>query len=108
MGLCEVRVLKTLNFGPLTIKANESLFLEDMGDSLQLMYEGLSITLNKSMLDKPYENLFITKEDIDKALTYGSEVSLVTELGLRTYAIEGINFKNNSTTYVNLDLKAID
>lgn len=108
MGLKEVQALQPLNFGPILIKSKEPLYLEDLGDSLILTYKDVSITILKTMLEKPYEQLFITQQDIDKAVTYGSEICLVTELGLRTYSVEGINFKNNSTTYVNLDLKAID
>ena len=107
----EMQTLVSIDLGPVVLKPNTDLLVNIDGSIVDIRSDGFEMTTSKKLLElktnRTLDELFISKKEVESAMTYGSEIKLLTDRGLITYSIEDISFKNDGITYATLGLKAI-
>ena len=107
----EMMTLCKIDIGCLVLKPKTVLFVYVDGDNVGIKSDGLEMIVSKRLLEgkteRPFHELFISKEDADSAMTYGDEIKLLTDRGLVTYSIEDISFEKKSIAYATLHLKIV-
>lgn len=107
----EMIVLDNLNLVDLVVKRGSVLSVNVDGGTVYIKSDYFEMRTNIRVLenenDKPFNELFALKEEVDSALNFGSEIKLLTNKGVATYSIEGIHFKNGGIAYAALDLKIV-
>lgn len=104
-------VLENIDLGDLIFKKNSVLSVNVDGGIVDIKSDYFEMTTSIRKLenenDKPFNELFALKEEVDSALNYGSEIKLLTKKGIMTYSVEDITFKNGGIAYATLDLKIV-
>lgn len=102
---------RKIDIGPIVFKPKTELYVKQEKDDLYIKSENFDMRTSISDLEKRtksnFVNLFVSKEDAEKAINYGSEIKLLTNDGLLEYSVEDISFKDGKTTYVTLGLKVL-
>lgn len=107
----EMMTLVKIDIGCLVFKPRTLILVNVDGDIVDIKSDNFEMTISKKMLEektkRPFNELFISKEEADMAMTHGSEIKLLTDRGLVTYSIEGISFEKGGIAYATLNLKIV-
>lgn len=102
---------RKIDIGSVVLKPKTELYVKREKDELYIKSENFDMKVFISDLEKRtkscFDNLFVSKEDVEKAINYGSEIKLLTDEGILEYSVENISFKDGKTTYVTLGLKVL-
>lgn len=104
----KVMVFKDIELNGVSVQSGTGLSIKQNGETLQLATNHFNLSVTKEYLSSTtgctLNELFISEEDIKKALKLGSEVYLMNDLGIGAYTVEQIDFKNNAyaTIYVKI------
>ena len=107
----KVLLVRKVDLGGIVLKPNTKLLIKRKDDKLYLNYENVELMVSIQDICKKenckLNELFVTEEEVCKAMVLGSELSLITNKGLCTYSVEGIDFKDKSVAYATLYLKIL-
>lgn len=102
---------RKIDIGSIVFKPRTELYVKREKDEVYIKSENFDIKVFVSDLEKrtksSFDNLFVSKEDAEKAINYGSEIKLLTDDGILIYSVENISFKDGKNTYVTLGLKVL-
>lgn len=107
----EMITLTQIDIGCLVFKPKTELLVNIDGDIIDIKSDGITMTTSKNLLEKktnkPFNELFVSKEEVINTMTTGSQITLLTSKGVATYSVEGISFPNDGIAYATLHLKIV-
>ena len=104
----EIEFIKDLDFGFFTFKKGARVQMCNPGLKTFFKSEdGLEISIANEVMDEKLkkETYFVSVEEMEDCVTYGTVLNLLTPNGVESFSVESIEFRN--AAYVNLSLKTV-
>lgn len=99
----EMVLLVDIDIDYMVLKSNSVFLVNIDGGIVDIKSDAFEMTTSKKVLEEKsgrcLKELFISKEEADSVITYGSEIKLLTDRGVVTYSVEDISFGEKCVAY---------